>query len=138
MVFSLLVHRRLRSKDYPLPVFLRKAFKAFSSTCISFLGYTFISIIFALSAGVQIDQSNATITILGQFIAPLIFIFLVFMIEKVKINIKHIILYIMSVIAIFLYQEIILGSGGLVYSFVAPILPVLISYMISRKGERTT
>ncbi len=74
LVFSFLVHRLLRAKDHPLPVSITVIIQAFASTCISFIGYTIVSIVFALFANIGISQTSASFMLMGQFITPLLII----------------------------------------------------------------
>jgi hypothetical protein len=138
LAFSILVHRKERAEDHPLPKIFTTLVQSLVFTCISFIGYTVISIMFALLSGVKVSQNNADFKVLGQFIAPIVLIYITTLINKPSISIKYLCLYILSVSSIWLYQEVILGSGGWTYSIVAPILPSLISFILGKKAKTRT
>lgn len=131
LIFSILIQRKMRAKEHPIPGFLKMGLSALVSTCISFVGYTIISIVFALVTGVGVYKSNANIQILGQFITPLLIIFLFTLLKTPKsIIYRHIIMYVSSIIAFATYQHFILGSAGLLYVVIAPIIPIIISFLL--------
>jgi hypothetical protein len=133
LLFSVLVQRKLRAEEHPLPEIMKKSLNALVSACISFVGYTVVSIIFALSVGSGIDSTNASIRIIGQFIAPLFIIFIFALLKKPGNEIlRHIIMYALSVLVIAAYQQFILGSAGALYVFIAPILPICISFFVGK------
>ena len=137
LVFSLLVHRKLCPENYRLPEYVTAVIDSLSVTCISFFGYTVVSILFAFAAKADIDQTEVNIKILGQFIAPLAGIFICAMTGTGKIILKHFVLYAVSALSILIYGKIILGSAELLYALSAPILPVIISFLLMNRKRKT-
>ena len=137
LVFSLLVHRKLCPENYRVPKYLTAVIDSFAATCISFFGYTIISILFAFAAKADIDQTEVNIKVLGQFIAPLTAIFICAMTGTDKIILKHFVLYAVSALSILIYGKIILGSAELLYALSAPILPVIISFVLMNRKRKT-
>ena len=64
-----------------------KLIKAFSIACFSFIGYTVVSISFALLSKVKIEESGADIKILAQFISTSAYYIYSCIIRNVKITI---------------------------------------------------
>ena len=137
LVFSLLVHRKLCPENYRLPEYVTAVIDSLSVTCISFFGYTVVSILFAFAAKTDIDQTGVNIKILGQFIAPLAAIFICAMTGTDKIILKHFVLYAVSALSILIYGKIILGSAELLYVLSAPILPAIISFLLMNRKRKT-
>ena len=137
LVFSLLVHRKLCPENYRVPEYVTVVIDSFAATCISFLGYTVVSILFAFAAKADIDQTGVNIKVLGQFIAPLTAIFICAMTGTDKIILKHFVLYAVSALSILIYGKIILGSAELLYALSAPILPAIISFLLMNRKRKT-
>lgn len=132
LAFSLLTHRTLRAADHPLPARWRTLLSALTVACISFLGYTAVSLGFAFAAGVGM-ASGSDARVLGQFIAPLLITFLLVLVPGDRWWLpKHAALYLLSAVSLAAYQALVLGSTGWLYVLLAPILPVLISALMSR------
>lgn len=132
LAFSFLVHRTLRAAGHPLPPRLHTLFNALAVACISFIGYTVVSLMFAFSAGVGL-ASGSDLRVLGQFVAPLLLSFATVLMPGDRWWLpKHVLLYLASAGALAAYQAIVLGSAGWVYVLLAPILPVLISLAMTR------
>lgn len=135
LAFSLLVHRRLRSREHPLPAAATRAIRCLAASCISFIGYTVVSVAFALLSGVKVDQADASPAVLGQFLAPLALTFVAALMDRIDNKLRHALLYAASAGSIWLYQELVLGSGGWFYSLLAPLLPVAISFLLAMRAE---
>lgn len=132
LAFSCLVHRSVRAADHPLPARLRTLLAALAVACISFIGYTVVSLAFALSAGVGL-VAGSDLRVLGQFVAPLLLTFAVVLVGGDRWwLVKHAVLYVGSVAALAIYQAVVLGSAGWMYVLLAPILPALISLAMTR------
>ena len=54
-----------------------------------------------------------------------------------KIILKHFVLYAVSALSILIYGKIILGSAELLYALSAPILPVIISFLLMNRKRKT-
>ena len=103
-----------------------------SVACISFLGYTAVSLAFAFSAGVGLE-AGSDLSVLGQFVAPLVLTIAAVLVTVERWWLpKHVLLYVASVGALALYQGVVLGSAGWAYALLAPIVPVLISLAMTR------
>ncbi|MHA6523472.1 hypothetical protein [Tessaracoccus sp. G1721] len=136
LAFSFLVHRTLRSAEHPLPGWARTLLSAVSVACISFLGYTAVSLAFAFSAGVGLE-AGSDLSVLGQFVAPLVLTIAAVLVTVERWWLpKHAVLYVASAAALALYQAVVLGSAGWTYALLAPILPVLISLAMTRPEKR--
>lgn len=135
LVFSLLVHGRLRAKDHPPSPSLRRFLESLAISCFAFIGYTAVSILFALMAGAKLDSGSGDPKLLGQFILPLVLIFVVTLSGGKHLIAKHLALYLASAVAFGLYQGLILGSVGFLYVLVAPILPTGLAWLMNRKRE---
>lgn len=134
LVFSFLVHRTLRAAEHPLPQHLTRLLNAVAVACISFIGYTVVSLGFAFSAGVGL-ASGSDLRVLGQFIAPLVLTFAAVLVPGDRWWLpKHALLYLVSAGAFAAYQAAVLGSAGWLYVLIAPVLPVLISLAMTRPG----
>ena len=72
-----------------------------------------------------------------QFIAPLTAIFICAMTGTDKIILKYFVLYAVSALSILIYGKIILGSAELLYALSAPILPVIISFLLMNRKRKT-
>lgn len=133
LVFSILVHRGVRAESHPLSLKVRTVIKALSMACFSFIGYTVISIGFALVLKAEISQSSSNFMVLGQFIMPLVITFAISLLGKSESWIvNNIVLYVLSALALFFYQSIVLHGANIVYILIAPILPTLIYLIIAR------
>jgi len=139
LAFSFLVHRTLRAPEHPLPPRLRTLVNALAVACISFLGYTVVSLAFAFSAGVGL-ASGSDLRVLGQFVAPLVLTFGAVLVPGARWWLpKNVLLYVASAAALAAYQAAVLGSAGWVYVLLAPILPALISLAMTRpQGGQAT
>ena len=132
LAFSFFVHSTLRSAEHPLPAWARTLLSAVSVACISFLGYTAVSLAFAFSAGVGLE-AGSDLSVLGQFVAPLVLTIAAVLVTVERWWLpKHVLLYAASVGALALYQGVVLGSAGWAYALLAPIVPVLISLAMTR------
>ena len=144
LVFSVLVHRSLRAAEHPLPDRFRRPMDALAVACISFLGYTVVSLAFAFAAGVGL-VAGSNLRVLGQFAAPLLLTFVAVLVRTERWWLRaHALLYVASASSLLAYQAWVLGSAGWAYVLLAPILPVLISLAMTRprgtsgagRGER--
>jgi hypothetical protein len=135
LAFSVLVHRTLRAKTHPLPLRTRELVVALAVACIAFLGYTAVSLVFALAAGVGLASGSDT-RVLGQFAAPLVLGFLAVLVARGQWWAPtHAALYATSAAALALYEGLVLGSTGWTYVLLAPVLPVLISLAMTRRNR---
>lgn len=138
LLFSFLIHKKLHKKGNSLSPKAAFYLKSLVSTGISFLGYSIISVLFAVASGNKVDTSAVSAAVLGQFVLPMLLIFVFSLASKMNTILKNIVLYILSALSIWLYQGIILGSSSLPYSLVAPILPIFISYLSGKIIGKTT
>jgi hypothetical protein len=137
LIFSFFVHRNLRSKEHPLPKVFQNILHALIITSISFIGYSVISLFFALAAGIPIQQDGTNLIVLGQFIAPIVITFSIVLVSGSRWWLpKHVIMYILSSGSICLYQAFILDSANILYILVAPIIPVLLSVVMTKPKEK--
>ncbi len=110
---------------------------ALSVACVSFIGYTVVSLAFAFAARAEIASSAADARLLGQFAAPLLVSFVAaFFSDRFALSVRLVGAYALSAISIFLYQHFVLGGANAVYSLIAPILPGVIAFALERAGGR--
>jgi len=132
LVFSLLVFNKFSDKKPVSSATAKTLLRAASTASFSFIGYTVISIAFALLAKAKISESGADFRVLGQFILPLAFSFAAALISRREwFWGKHAALYVASALALVSYQSFVLGEGNWVYAVIAPILPVAISLALT-------
>jgi len=131
LVFSMLVHNKISPHKLIASEKSKAVLRAVSTACISFIGYTVVSIAFALLAKAKISESSADLRVLGQFALPLLASFIVALIPSGRIFwLKHLFLYAVSASALMLYQSLMLGEGNWIYSIAAPVIPVAISAIL--------
>lgn len=136
LAFSLLLRNSVKKFAFLESKLAVRAFRAISRACFSFIGYTVVSIAFALSSGVGISEGGSDPKVLGQFIAPLALTFIAALSGDGRPYLKHLALYVLSASALAAYQALALGDYDPLYAIVAPVLPVAISLLSSRKGTR--
>lgn len=133
LIFSLLVHNKFSSYKLVSSFRARVLLQALSTACFSFIGYTIVSILFAVLAGASVTEGGADPKVLGQFIMPLLLTFITVLASVDTWWLpKHVVLYLTSFASLILYQSLLLGGGNWVYAFVAPVLPVMISLFLTR------
>lgn len=131
--FSVLLHRTVRAPSHPMAARPRRVMAALVVASIAFLGYTAISLAFAFSAGTDL-ASGSDGRVLGQFVTPLLLGFLTALVARGRWwGPAHAVLYLSSVVALALYQGLVLGSTGWLYVLVAPVLPLVISLAMTRR-----
>ena len=138
LLFSFLTHKYIQRNGFRLSINSGLYIKSIISTCIAFLGYSIISVAFALLSGVKVDASAADARVLGQFIVPVLLLFISSIVRNGSTIFKLIVLYILSSLSIWLYQEYVLGAGGVFYSLIAPILPIIILFFTNKILKNTT
>ncbi len=137
LAFSLLVHRRLRAAGHPLPASAKALMRAAAVSCVSFLGYTAVSLVFAFASGIGIPEGGPDPRVLGQFAAPLILAFAVTAGAGDRWWLgRHVVLYLASAASLAAYQASVLGGAGWAYVLSAPVLPAAISLALTRPAGR--
>ena len=143
-IFSVLVWAYAR---YPrgifsaLPPVAGTIVGAVASAAFAFIGYAVVSVLFALALGANIsDPSNLTLRTQGLFIAPfLLNIVLALMLgRRLRKPVFVSVVYVTNVIALLLYQWIVLGTPSVIYVVLAPLVPAVIlatTARISRPSE---
>ncbi len=137
LAFSFLVHRRLRAPEHPLPAAARMLARAAAVACVSFLGYTAVSLAFAFSSGAGIPEGGPDVRVLGQFAAPLLLTFGVTALARDRWWVpRHGLLYLASSASLGVYQAVVLGGVGWSYVLSAPVLPSVIALVLTRPARR--
>lgn len=132
LAFSILTHRTLRAAEHPLSPALRTVFTALAVACISFVGYTVVSLAFAFATGAGL-ASGSDPRVLGQFVAPLVITFAVVLLTGSGWWVaKNAALYVLSAGSLAVYQALVLDSVGWPSVLLAPILPVAISVVLTK------
>ena len=109
-----------------------------ASASFAFIGYAVVSVLFALAVGANIfDPSNLTLRTQGLFIAPfLLNIVLVLVLSRrLRIPVFASVVYVANVIALLLYQWIVLGTPSVIYVVLAPLVPAVILATTARMSR---
>ena len=109
-----------------------------ASASFAFIGYAVVSVLFALAVGANIfDPSNLTLRTQGLFIAPfLLNIVLVLVLgRRLRIPAFLSVAYVANVIALLLYQWIVLGTPSVIYVVLAPLVPAVILATTARMSR---
>ena len=112
-----------------------------ASASFAFIGYAVVSVLFALAVGANIfDPSNLTLRTQGLFIAPfLLNIVLVLVLgRRLRIPAFLSVAYVANVIALLLYQWIVLGAPSVAYVVLAPLVPAVILATTARISRPLT
>ena len=125
LLFSVLVYRHLNSAEEKSEK-SKNLLRAFYAAIIVFMGYAVISIIFAVVQNVPIESGSADIRVLAQFFLPVIFAFVLWLINRFNWVVKIAALYVLSVISFVIYQGAILHDLNFIYVFAAPLFPAVL------------
>ena len=137
LLFCFLTHKYIQKNGALININKGRYVKSIISTCIAFLGYSIISVAFALASGVKVDSTAANASVMGQFIVPVVLLFVFSIVRYPNIFLKSLVLYLLSSLSIWLYQEFVLGGGGISYSLIAPVLPILILWLANKNLKNT-
>ncbi|NTU88555.1 MAG: hypothetical protein HGA54_01410 [Actinobacteria bacterium] len=144
LTFSLLVHLYMRHPDgvvQSLPPIFGILLQSLAGACFAFIGYAVYSIVYALTAGVEINaEANLTLKVQGLFIAPFLLNFVAIVIlnmskrfsaiTRVKLFLT---LWFCNAVLIAAYQQFVMGGANPLFVLVAPILPSLIVTALALK-----
>ena len=103
---------------------------------IVFMAYAAISIVFALVQNVPINEGSADIKNMGQFIVPVVFVFICSLIKRFNLFVKLGVLYVLSALSFFLYQSLILNQSGLTYALIAPVFTTFVYFLFIKISEK--
>ena len=131
LLFSVLVYRHLNSAEEKSEK-SKNLLRAFYAAIIVFMGYAVISIIFAVVQNVSIESGSADIRVLAQFFPPVIFAFVLWLINRFNWIVKLAALYFLSVISFLIYQGVILHDLNFVYVFTAPLFPAALYFLFMK------
>lgn len=135
LAFSVLVHRALRSVQHPLPPSADAVVRALVATCLGFVGYTVVSLGFALSEGADFSGGSDP-RVLGQFVAPLLLTFaMAVRADRHWRRADAVLTCLGSTGALAAYQGLVLGGVGWLYVLLAPLVPVLLTTLLLRRGQ---
>ena len=135
LLFSILVYRHLN----PAEEKSEKAqfiIRALIGAVIVFMAYAAISIVFALIQNVPIDEGSADIKNMGQFIVPVVLVFICSLIKRFNLFVKLGVLYVLSAFSFFLYQSLILNQSGLTYALIAPVFTTFVYFLFIKISEK--
>lgn len=135
LAFSMLVHDKISEYKIISSARAKKFMQALSTACLSFIGYTGVSILFALLARADINAGSADFRVLGQFVLPLVFTLIVALMTNEVFLLKHAGLYLASALSLLLYQRFVLGDANWIYVLLAPVLPVAISFLLLKEKK---
>ena len=138
LLFSVLVYRHLNSADKKSEKSekSKNLIRAFYAAIIVFMGYAVISIIFAAVQNVPIESGSADICVLAQFFPPVIFAFVLWLINRFKPIVKIAALYVLSVISFMIYQGVILHDLSFFYVFAAPLFTTALYFLFMKICEK--
>ena len=134
LLFSLLVYRHLNSADKKSEKSekIKNLVRAFYAAMIVFMAYAVFSIVFAVAQNVPIESGNADIRVLAQFFPPVIFAFVLWLINRYKPIVKLAVLYVLSVISFALYQSVVLHDLSFFYVFAAPLFTTALYFLFMK------
>ncbi|MBO4639178.1 MAG: hypothetical protein J5710_05420 [Treponema sp.] len=131
LLFSVLVYRHLNSTEEKSEK-SKNLIRAFYAAIIVFMGYAVISIIFAVVQNVAIESGSADIRVLAQFLLPVIFAFVLWLINRYKPIVKIVVLYVLSVISFVIYQSLVLHDLSFIYVFAAPLFTTALYFLFMK------
>lgn len=143
LLFSILTAWFARYPEHTvqhLPPTARRAVQALVVTCLSFAGYAVVSVVFALSQGVRIDDSaNFSLATQGVFVFPLaVNAVLAFATTRgVSPGARAYVAaisYLLGAAGILVYQSVTFGDAGGGYALIAPVLPALILWALTPRA----
>jgi len=144
LTFSTLVHLYMR---YPagvvqaLPAVFGTLLQSLAGACFAFIGYAVFSVLYALTAGVEINaEANLSLKVQGLFIAPFLLNFAAiafFNMSKRFSGISRtnlfLIIWFCNAVLIAAYQQLVMGGANPLFVIVSPVLPSLIVAAIASK-----
>ena len=135
LLFSILVHRYLRKADNANKKSMLKipVVRSLGIAVAAFFIYTIISIVFAVIQHVEINEEQSSFKNMMQFFSPVLIVFVISLIRNSKPVLMTVILYLLSVLSFFLYQNFVLNDINLIYDFIAPVLPALLHLLLTLK-----
>ena len=138
LLFSLLVYRHLNSADKKSEKSekIKNLVRAFYAAMIVFMAYAVFSIVFAVAQNVPIESGNADIRVLAQFFPPVIFAFVLWLINRFNWIVKLAVLYVLSVISFALYQSVVLHDLSFFYVFAAPLFTTALYFLFMKICEK--
>ncbi len=144
LVFSILVHLYMRYPDKlleSLPPVIGILLQSIAGACFAFIGYAVFSVLYALTAGVEINaEANLSLKVQGLFIAPFVLNFAAiafFTMSKRIRGIRRIKLFLIiwfcNAVLIAAYQNLVMGGANPLFVIAAPVLPSTIVAAIASK-----
>ncbi|MFK4806257.1 hypothetical protein ACI3KX_10335 [Microbacterium sp. ZW CA_36] len=124
-----------------LPPVLDRVVRALVVTCLSFIGYAVVSVIFALASGAAVGSAeNLSPAVQGVFVAPFVANGVIAFFASANGSrgraAAALISYAFGAVAILGYQALVFGSAGLLYALVAPVLPAAILWFATSRAPR--
>ena len=138
LLFSVLVYRHLNAAEEKAAKSekTKNLVRAFYAAMIVFMGYAVISIIFAVVQNVPIESGSADIRVLAQFFPPVIFAFVLWLINRFNWVVKIAALYVLSVISFVIYQSVVLHDLSFIYVFAAPLFTTALYFLFMKICEK--
>ena len=138
LLFSVLVYRHLNAAEEKAAKSekTKNLVRAFYAAMIVFMGYAVISIIFAVVQNVPIESGSADILVLAQFFPPVIFAFVLWLINRFNGIIKLTVLYLLSALSFTLYQKLVLNDLSFFYVFTAPLFTTALYFLFMKICEK--
>ena len=138
LLFSVLVYRHLNAAEEKAAKSekTKNLVRAFYAAMIVFMGYAVISIIFAVVQNVPIESGSADILVLAQFFPPVIFAFVLWLINRFNGIIKLTVLYLLSALSFTLYQKLVLNDLSFFYVFAAPLFTTALYFLFMKICEK--
>ena len=135
LLFSVLVYRHLNSAEEKSEK-SKNLIRAFYAAMIVFMAYAIFSIAFAVALNVPIESGSADIRVLAQFFPPVIFAFVLWLINRFNWVVKIAALYVLSVISFVIYQSLVLHDLSFFYVFAAPLFTTALYFLFMKICEK--
>ena len=138
LLFSVLVYRHLNAAEEKAAKSekTKNLVRAFYAAMIVFMAYAIFSIAFAVAQNVPIESGSADIRVLAQFFPPVIFAFVLWLINRFNWIVKIAALYVLSVISFVIYQGMVLHDLSFFYVFVAPLFTTALYFLFMKICEK--
>lgn len=125
-----------------LPPIFERLLRALVAASLAFAGYAVVSVLFALSAGAEIDPGESlTLKVQGLFIAPFLINGIIAFVATHGLTararlVAALVSFSAGVVVIALYQAVVSGGTNLPYALIAPAVPAAILWVLMPRESR--
>ena len=135
LLFSFLVYRHLNPQEEQKKI-RNTILLSFCAAVSVFMVYALVSIVFALLQNVPIGSGSADIAVMGQFLVPVLLVFICSLLRKPGLLLRLVFLYVLSAAAFLIYQGVILHDTGMFFALVAPLFAAGFCYLFVKICDR--